>query len=122
MSNFFTRKLKHSSPPWRIQEHSRGIVYNQLDQKVATVPKAGEIPWETREANLNLIAHAPELLEALITACFVLDSNGIKPSDNLIQLINACRPGAAKIDIKARDEQSQHEGSSSDDDTPEHNA
>ena len=97
MSNFFTRKLKHSSPPWRVQDEGRGIVYNQLDQKIATIPKAGEIPWETRTANLNLIAAAPELLEGLITACFVLDSNGIPPSDRLIDLINRCRPGAPPV-------------------------
>jgi len=92
-------------------------VYNQLDQKIATIPKAGEIDWETRTANLNLIAHAPELLEGLITACFVLDSNGIPPSDNLIQLINACRPGAPKI-VRPDDREQPGADLPNDDDTP----
>ena len=117
MSNFFTRKLKHSSPPWRIQEQGRGIIYNQLDQRVATVPKAGEIDWETREANLNVIVNAPELLEALITACFVLDSNGIPPSEHTIDLINRCRPGAAKI-VRPGDREQPGAVPSVDDDTP----
>lgn len=117
MSNVFTRRLKHSSPPWRIQDHRRGIVFNQLDQKVAVVPKAGVIDWETREANLNLIAHAPELLEALITAAAVLDSAGIPPSDHLIDLLNSCRPGAPPIP-RVGDRVQPDAGSSVDDDTP----
>lgn len=117
MSNFFTRKLRHSSPPWRVQEERRGIVYNQLDQKIATIPKAGEIDWQTRTANLNLIAHAPQLLEGLITACYLLDTQGIRPSDDVIALINACRPGAPPVILKDDDEQLQPAASSSDDDT-----
>lgn len=98
MSNVFTRNLRHSSPPWRLAApENRGRIINQQDQVVATVPKAGEVDWETRTANLNLVLHAPELLEALITAAAVLDSAGIPPSDRLIQLLNDCRPGAPQI-------------------------
>lgn len=98
MSNGFTRKLSHSSPPWRLADpERRGRIINQQDQVVASVPKAGEIDWQTREANLNLILHAPELLEALIHACVHLDAQGVPPTRRMIDLLNACRPGAAPI-------------------------
>jgi len=89
MSNVFTRNLQHSSPPWRLADpEHRGRIINQLDQVVATVPKAGAVDWQTRTANLK---------EALITAAAVLDSHGIPPSDDLIDLLNVCRPGAPRI-------------------------
>ena len=97
MSNFFTRRLRHSSPPWRIQDPGRGIIYNQQDQRIATVPKAGDIDWQTRTANLNVIAHAPELLEALIVATALLHQQGMPPSAATVDLLNRCRPGAPPI-------------------------
>lgn len=62
---------KHTPGPWGIQNPTAG---NNQDYRVASygkfelvsiVPAATDIPWEERAKNAQLIAAAPELLEAL---------------------------------------------------------
>lgn len=97
MSGFFSRQLLHSPWPWRVQCDRRGYIYDLLDRRVATIPKAGECDYPTRVANLAVIVNAPELLDRLIAHVAQLESMGVKPHPDTIALLNRCRPGAPPI-------------------------
>jgi hypothetical protein len=96
----FIRNLKLSAPPWRIFDPRRGIIHDQNDCHIATVPKAGPIPFESRNQNLAVIAAAPELLAALIEAAYHLDNAGVPLNQNYYDLINRCRTGATPLKPK----------------------
>lgn len=93
----FIKNTHLSAPPWRIQDARRGIVVDQNDCHIATVPKAGAVPFESRNQNLATIAAAPELLAALIEAAYHLDVAGTPLNDGFYELINRCRTGAVPI-------------------------
>lgn len=92
MANIYTRGLKLTDAPWRVQDPHRGIVYDQQDRRLATVPKAGEVPLEERLANLAAIAAAPELLGALREAASVLESLHIKLTPEFYELMSRAAP------------------------------
>lgn len=100
----FVKNLNLSAPPWRIFDARRGIIVDQNDCHIATVPKAGTVPFASRNQNLATIAAAPELLAALIEAAYHLDSAGVPLNPSFYELINRCREGAAPIKPRRRPE------------------
>ena len=92
MANIYTRNLKITDGPWRIQNRHRGIIYDQQDRKIAVVPKAGEIPLEQRLANLAAIAAAPELLAALREAASLLEAMGVELKPEFYELMQRATP------------------------------
>lgn len=99
---FFIKNVPLSAPPWRVNDERRGIIVDLNDRKVAVIPKAGEIPFNERSANLGLIACAPELLAALREAAFHLDSAGIPLNDSYYDLINRASAGVPPLKPKTK--------------------
>jgi len=95
--NAFTRNSRLSPHPWRIQCDRRGLIYDLEDRRVATVPKAGEIPHTSRVANMRVIERAPELLDRLIASTLMLQMAGTQPHPETLELLNYCRPGQPPI-------------------------
>lgn len=87
----FVKNLKFTQPPWRVQDPRRGHIVDQQDRLIATVPKAGPIPFEQRTANLALIECAPELLAALLEAAYQLDMQGTPLNQSFYDLIDRAR-------------------------------
>ena len=67
------------------------------DRTVAVVPKAGEIPFEERSANLAVITAAPELLAALREAAYHLENAGIPLNQSYYELINRASEGVPAL-------------------------
>lgn len=93
----FIKNIPLSPVPWRINDERRGIIVDQLDRKVAVIPKAGETSFEQRSANLGLIVCAPELLAALREAAYHLDAAGIPLNDAYYDLINRASAGVPPL-------------------------
>ena len=89
----FIQNINISSPPWRVQNVGRGIIFDLQDRHIATVPKAGEIPFPERSANLALIEAAPELLAALREAAYHLENAGVPLNQSYYDLINRVSAG-----------------------------
>jgi hypothetical protein len=87
----FVKRLKFTPPPWRIFCSRRGRIVDQNDRTIAVIPKPGEVEFEQRTANLNLIATAPELLAALLEAAYTLDMQGTPLNPQFYELINRAR-------------------------------
>lgn len=87
----FIKRLKFTAPPWRIFCRRRGIIIDQQDRTICVIPKAGTVEFEQREVNLALIAHAPQLLDALLEAAYHLDQQGTPLNQKFYDLINECR-------------------------------
>lgn len=111
----FIKNLEFSAPPWRILDARRGIIVDQNDCVVATVPKAGAVPFASRNQNLTAIAAAPELLAALIEAAYHLDSAGIPLNDSFYELINRCRAGAVSLKPRRSEPKSPQDAEHRDD-------
>jgi hypothetical protein len=94
----FIKNLKPSPAPWRVCDHNRGIVRDATNRVIARVNKPGEIPQEEREANLRLIAAAPEVLAALREAAYHLHNAGIELNQSFYDLINRVSPEAVPIE------------------------
>lgn len=97
MSNLWTRHLPITDPPWRIQDPHRGTVYDAQDRRIATVAKAGEIPFEERMGNLNTIALAPELLALCRNCAYLLHQLGYPLKPEYYDLINRATPHANQL-------------------------
>lgn len=102
MFMLFIKNISLSAPPWRIQDARRGTVFDLNDRLIATVPKAGAVPFVERNQNLAAVAAAPELLAALIEAAYHLDVAGVPLNDSFYDLINRCRQGATPIKPKRK--------------------
>lgn len=98
MSNLWTRHLPITDPPWRIQDPHRGTIYDAQDRKIATVHKAGAIPFEERMGNLQTIARAPELLALARNCAYILHTMGYPLKPEYYDLINAATPHANPLE------------------------
>lgn len=98
----FIKNIPLSPAPWRVNNDRRGIIVDQNDRTVAIIPKAGEIPFDERSANLGLITCAPELLAALREAAYHLDSAGIPLNDSYYDLINRASAGVPPLKPRRR--------------------
>jgi hypothetical protein len=96
----FIKNIPISSPPWRVQNIRRGIIFDQDDRHIATVPKAGEIPFPERSANLAVICAAPELLAALREAAYHLENAGVPLNQSYYDLINRASEGVPPLTRK----------------------
>lgn len=97
MSTIWTRFLPFTEGPWRVQDPNRGIIYDLQDRKICTVPKAGEIPFSERQANLAAICLVPELVAALRQAAYALDQQGTPLKPEFYDLINRATPGVDEL-------------------------
>jgi hypothetical protein len=95
--NTFTQHLNLTDGPWRIQDPQRGIVVDQQDRRIATVPKAGVVPHRERQANVAVISAAPELLGALRAAAYALTTVGYRLTDEYLELIDRASAGAPPL-------------------------
>lgn len=96
----FIQNIPISSPPWRVQNVRKGIIYDLQDREIARIPKAGEIPFEERSANLAVIEAAPELLAALREAAYHLENAGIPLNQAYYDLINRVSAGVPPLKRK----------------------
>ena len=96
----FIKNIPISSPPWRVQNIRRGIIFDQDDRHIATVPKAGEISFPERSANLAAICAAPELLAALREAAYHLENAGVPLNQSYYDLINRASEGVPPLTRK----------------------
>lgn len=95
--NTFTQHLNLTDGPWRIQDPQRGIVVDQQDRRIATVPKAGAVPHRERNANVAAISATPELLGALRAAAYALTTVGYRLTDEYLELIDRASAGAPPL-------------------------
>lgn len=96
----FIKNIPISSPPWRVFNINRGNIVDQQDRTVAVIPKAGEIPFPERSANLAVICAAPELLAALREAAYHLENAGIPLNQQYYDLINRASEGIPALTRK----------------------
>lgn len=87
----------HTPGPWRLSLHS-GVSANGASiyagkLRVATLPRAADRPYDTKEADGHLIASAPDLLAALKCAHMFI-RNGIE--FGFIRMPDADCPDPAK--------------------------
>ena len=95
--NTFTQHLNLTDGPWRTQDPQRGIIVDQQDRRIATIPKAGAVPHEERQANVAAISAAPELLGALRAAAYALTTVGYRLTDEYLELIDRASAGAPPL-------------------------
>jgi hypothetical protein len=93
----FIKNLNPSVAPWRICNQNKGTIRDANNRLLARVQKPGEVPPHEREANLRLIAAAPELLAALREAAYHLHNAGIELNQPFYDLINRVSPEAEPI-------------------------
>jgi hypothetical protein len=93
----FIKNLHPSIGPWYICDHNRGIIHDASGRMLAKVNKPGVVPAHEREANLRLIAAAPELLAALREAAYHLHNAGIELNQPFYELINRVSPEAVPL-------------------------
>ncbi len=96
----FVKNIPLSSPPWRVMDIRRGTIVDQQNRTVAVVPKAGEIPFNERSANLAVLRAAPELLAALREAAYHLENAGVPLNQEYYDLINRASEGVPPIKRK----------------------
>ena len=101
MSNIYTRNLKLSEGPWRIQNRHRLTVVDPLDRTICVVKDNPSIPVEERLANAHVISAAPELLAALKEAVFMLDSLGVDTSGEILELLACAAPDDTQVQVWA---------------------
>lgn len=97
MSNIYTRNLKLSEAPWRIQNRHRLTVVDPLDRTICVVKDNPSIPVEERLANAHCIAAAPELLAALKEATLMLESLGVNTSGAIVDLLVNAAPDDTQV-------------------------
>jgi hypothetical protein len=119
---FFIQKNVMSPLPWTVTDPENGVIADRegylvaiipMDQPRLTVDSTSVIPGiiknskiqpmmssEYQEANLRLIACAPELLAALKEAAYHLDAAGIPLKDEFYELINRASSGTLPIEAK----------------------
>jgi|TARA_B110000503_G_scaffold70339_1_gene109468 hypothetical protein len=95
--SIYTQNLNITQGPWRIQDPHRGTVFDLEDRLIATVPKAGAVPFEQRQANLHAISELPAVVAALREAAFALHTLGYPLKPEYYELMNRATPGGAPI-------------------------
>lgn len=113
---FFIRNNQLGHPPWTARGN---IIVDSIGRLIAVVPQGAPrltvdtthgigvpvyevnmdstMTEEEHRANLELLACAPELLEALKEAAFHLDAAGIPLNQQFYDLINRASPNVAPL-------------------------
>lgn len=122
---FFIKNNTMSPLPWTVVDHENGVIVDREGYLVAVIPMAHPrvtadstsvmpgilrnsdvkpmLSAEYQEANLRLIACAPELLSALKEAAYHLDAAGIPLKQSYYDLINRASSGVLPIEAKNKD-------------------
>ena len=107
MSSIYTKQLKLSEGPWRIQDRHRLTIVDPLDRTIAVVKDNSQIPVEERLANAHCIVNSPELLAALKESVFMLANMGVSTSGRIVELLVQAAPDDDRVQVWAKQQHAE---------------